>query len=114
MPSASSAVAPGQSALTFSRVGERTVVRHAFSTSPLKLLNPRNQGSAAWVYLASYGGGLVDGDALRIDIDVERGAIAVISTQASTKVYRSPHGASQQLRADVADDALLVLAPDPA
>jgi urease accessory protein len=110
---ASSAGAPGRGALTFSRVGERTVVRHAFSTSPLKLLNPQNHSSAAWVYLASYGGGLVDGDALQIDIDVERGATAVISTQASTKVYRSPHGASQQLHADVADGALLVLAPDP-
>jgi urease accessory protein len=99
--------------MTFTRVGERTVVRHAFSTSPLKLLNPQNHSAAAWVYLASYGGGLVGGDALRIDIDVERGAAAVISTQASTKVYRSVQGASQQLRADVADDALLVLAPDP-
>jgi urease accessory protein len=99
--------------MTFSRVGERTVVRQAYSTSPLKLLNPQNHSAAAWVYLASYGGGLVGGDALRIDIDVERGAAAVISTQASTKVYRSPRGASQQLRAGVADDALLVLAPDP-
>ena len=99
--------------MTFSHVGERTVVRHAYSTSPLKLLNPRSHSTAAWVYLASYGGGLVGGDALRIDIDVERGAAAVISTQASTKVYRSPRGASQQLRAGVADDALLVLAPDP-
>ncbi|HYS53090.1 MAG TPA: urease accessory protein UreD [Thermoanaerobaculia bacterium] len=99
--------------MTFSRVGERTVVRHAYSTSPLKLLNPQNHSAAAWVYLANYGGGLVGGDALRIDIDVERGAAAVISTQASTKVYRSPQGASQQLRAAVADDALLVLAPDP-
>jgi len=99
--------------MTFTRVGERTVVRHAFSTSPLKLLNPQNHSAAAWVYLASYGGGLVGGDALRIDIDVERGAAAVISTQASTKVYRSLQGATQQLRADVADDALLVLAPDP-
>jgi urease accessory protein len=100
-------------ALTFSSVGERTVVRRAFSTSPLKLLNPQNHSQAAWVYLASYGGGLVGGDALQIDIDVERGATAVISTQASTKVYRSPRGASQQLRADIADDAMLVLAPDP-
>lgn len=111
--SPSSAVAPGRGALTFSRIGARTVVRRAFSTSPLKLLNPQNHSPAAWVYLASYGGGLVDRDALRIDIDVQRGATAVISTQASTKVYRSPHGVSQQLRADVEDDALLVLAPDP-
>ncbi|MGZ4809654.1 MAG: urease accessory protein UreD [Thermoanaerobaculia bacterium] len=110
---ASSAVAAGRGKLTFSRVGGRSVVRRAFSTSPLKLLNPQNHSTAAWVSLASYGGGLVDRDALRIDIEVERGATAVISTQASTKIYRSPHGVSQQLLADVADDALLVLAPDP-
>src|SRR5260370_8394377 len=90
---------PGRGALTFSRVGQRTVVRRAFSTSPLKLLNPQNHSAAAWVYLASYGGGLVGGDALRIDIDVERGAAAVISTQPSTKVYPSAQGASQQLPA---------------
>jgi len=73
----------------------------------------RREVPSACVDLASYGGGLVDRAALRIDIEVERGATAVMSTQASTKVYRSQHGASQQLRADVADDALLVLAPDP-
>ena len=109
----SSAAAPGQGALTFSSVAGRTVVRRAWSTSPLKVLNPQNHGSAAWVYLASYGGGLVGGDSLHLEIDVEARAMAVISTQASTKVYRSPRGASQHLRASVADDALLVLAPDP-
>jgi hypothetical protein len=96
--------------MTFSHVGERTVVRHAYSTSPLMLLNPQNHSAAAWVYLASYGGGLVGGDALRIDIDVQRGAAAVISTQASTKIHRSAQGASQQVRGLVADDALLDVA----
>src|SRR2546428_9897184 len=96
---ASSAVAPGRGTLTFSRVGQRTVVRHAFSTSPLKLLNPQNHSSAAWVYLASYGGGLVDGHALRLDIEGEPRATAEKGKQASTKAYRSPHGASQQHRA---------------
>ena len=103
----------GRGALTFSRVGDRTAVRRAFSTSPLKLLNPRYHGSAAWIYLASYGGGLVGGDALQLDIEVQRGAAAVIATQSSTRVYRSPRGASQAVRAEVADEALLVLAPDP-
>jgi len=104
--------APGTAALTFSRVRGRTVLTRAFSTSPLKLLNPINR-EAAWVYLANYGGGLVDGDRLQIDIDVQRGATAVIATQGSTKIYRGGRGTSQLLRAEIAADALLVLAPDP-
>lgn len=107
------ACAPGTGALAFARIGPRTVLQRAFATSPLKLLHPRNHGPAAWVYLASYGGGLVGGDAVRLDIDVGPGAVALVSTQASTKVYRSTLGASQQLHARVADEGLLVVAPDP-
>jgi urease accessory protein len=79
----------------------------------LKLLMPRNHGHAAWVYTASYGGGLVDRDAQSLTIDVGAGAAALISTQAATKVYRSPHGTSARLDARVADEGLLVVAPDP-
>jgi urease accessory protein len=81
--------------------------------SPLKVLNPRNAGASSWSYLATYGGGLVGGDALRISIDVGRAARALISTQASTKVYRSDVQASQDLSARIGDEALLVLLPDP-
>ena len=41
------------------------------------------------------------------------GAAAFVSTQASTKVYRSPRGTSAELRARVGPDGLLIVAPDP-
>jgi urease accessory protein len=88
-------------------------VARAYATSPLKWLTPRNHGSAAWVYASTYGGGLVDGDALCISIDVEPDAMALLSTQASTKVYRSPRGTSAETTARVAAGALLVSMPDP-
>jgi len=92
----------------------RSVVSHAYATSPLRLLMPRNHGHAAWIYTSSFGGGLVDGDRVEMNVTVEDGASAFISTQASTKVYRSPrYGAGAELRARVGDDALLVVAPDP-
>ena len=53
------------------------------------------------------------GDAIRMNVDVGSGARAVLSTQASTKVYRSLRPASQRLTASVHDDALLVVLPDP-
>jgi urease accessory protein len=63
--------------------------------------------------VASLGGGLVDGDALTLGVELERGACALVGTQASTKVYRSPRGTTQALRARVARDSLLALVPDP-
>jgi len=89
------------------------VLTRAIAASPLRLLHPKNSGTAAWVFAATYGGGLVGGDAIVLDVAVGPGAAALLSTQASTKVYRSDAGASQRLRARAADGSLLVLLPDP-
>jgi urease accessory protein len=103
----------GGGVIRFSNVRGVSVVTNVTAVSPLKLLNPKNAGSSAWVYAATYGGGLVDGDSVSVDITVERAATALVSTQASTKVYRAERGAAQRLRAHVDDDSLLVLLPDP-
>jgi len=79
----------------------------------LRLLLPTNHGHAAWVYTSSFGGGLVDGDGISLDVEVEAGAAGFISTQASTKVYRSIRGTSAEMRARVGAGGLLVVAPDP-
>jgi urease accessory protein len=114
LPYRSATVAPGQASLrVIARQDGRSVVSRAFATSPLRLLTPTNHGRAAWVYTSSYGGGLVDGDHIALDIDVGPGAAALVSTQASTKVYRSERGATSDLRARVADEGLLVVMPDP-
>jgi urease accessory protein len=105
--------APGAGELQFTNVRGATVLTRASAASPLRLLNPKNAGTSAWVYLATYGGGLVGGDSLSIHVAVDRGATGLVSTQASTKVYRSDRGATQRLRARVDDDSLLVLLPDP-
>lgn len=103
----------GEARLAFERVGSRTVVRTALAHSPLRLLTPRNHGHAAWVYTSSLGGGLVDGDQLSVDLDVGPGASALLSSQGSTRVYRSPRGCLNTLSARVGEGALLALVPDP-
>ena len=112
-PTAEPLAAAGTGILEFAYVCGETVLTRAFTTSPLKVLNPSHAGQSAWAYLATYGGGLVDGDTIAVHLDVGRGAAALVATQASTKVYRSPHGAAQTLLARVANDGLLVLLPDP-
>lgn len=104
---------PGTGRLRCTNVNGGTRVTRAFAVSPLKFLNPKLPGQAAWVYTATYGGGLVDGDAIDLDVEVDEGAHAVVTTQASTKVYRSTRESSQRLHARVGRNALLVVAPDP-
>jgi urease accessory protein len=89
------------------------VVTRALATSPLRLLTPRNHGRAAWIYTATYGGGLLGGDAIRLDVAIDSGAMAMLSTQASTKVYRSDRAVNNDLNAVVKPGALLAVLPDP-
>ena len=68
-----------------------TALTRVRAASPLKVLNPRNAGPSAWVYLATYGGGLLGGDALSVDVSVGAGAHALV---ADTSVNKSvPIGA---------------------
>ncbi|RKH59909.1 urease accessory protein UreD [Corallococcus aberystwythensis] len=103
----------GIARLAFERSGPRTVVRTALAHSPLRLLTPRNHGHAAWAYTSSFGGGLVDGDHLRLEVDVAEGATALLATQGANRVYRSPKGCRSDLCARVERDALLAWVPDP-
>ncbi len=105
--------AAGRGHVEIARHGARSVVTRAFATSPLRLLTPANHGYGAWIYMSSYGGGLVDRDRIDLDVTVRPGARAFLSTQASTKVYRSPNGTRSTIRGHVERDALLIAAPDP-
>jgi len=104
---------PGRARIAVVRSGAKSVVSRAYASSPLRLLTPANHGHGAWLYTSSFGGGFVDGDHIVMDVDVGRGATAFISTQASTKIYRSPAGTSSATYARIAADGLLVAAPDP-
>ena len=99
--------------LRIDRIGERSVVRAAFAKSPLRLLTPGNHGQAAWVYASTLGGGLVDGDQIRLEVAVSSGAACVLSSQGESRVYRSPSGCSHELRAEVEERGLLAVIPDP-
>ena len=103
----------GLAHVTFSRAGSRTVVERCFATNPIKLFSTRGQSGACWVYGATLGGGFVGGDEVHMTVGVRPGAIALLTTQASTKVYRSLKPASQSVRAEVADSSLLAVIPDP-
>ncbi|MDO7847001.1 urease accessory protein UreD [Hymenobacter sp. M29] len=82
---------------------------------PLKLLQPASHSRAAHVVLSSYGGGMVAGDVIRLRVKVDAGARLILSTQASTRIFRSIDGAvaEQHTAGVLGKNALAVIFPDP-
>jgi urease accessory protein len=89
----------------------RSAVHRARPSGPLRLLCPRRPGPVAWVVASNLGGGLVDGDDLALEVTVERGATCVVTTQASTKVFRG--AARQRTRVTVGEAGAAIVVPDP-
>lgn len=85
-----------------------TSLAEAHASSPLRYVVPTfpSQGAGRSVCLVTFGGGLVDGDRIELDVVVEEGATLVLFTQASTKVFR---GSSVQLLRARVDGTLVVL-----
>ncbi len=97
------------------QIDGRTVPLRLRATSPLKLLTPRRRSRAAWVIASSYGGGLVAGDAIEMEIHAGHDTTLFLGTQASTKIYRSTSGQScrQTISLTAEAGSLCVIAPDP-
>ena len=86
----------GELRLTLARSGRRTVVARRSHLGPLNIQRAfYPEDDVAHVYLLHPPGGVVGGDALAIDIDVQHGAHALITTPASGKLYRSDGRAAQ-------------------
>ena len=94
----------GQSAVTRARAG-----------SPLKLLVPRSKSEVARVSVATYGGGMLAGDETRLRVRLRADARAIVSTQSSTKVFKSIDGRTtrQSLAATLEPGAIGAFVPDP-
>lgn len=104
---------PARLSLQARRDGDATRV-HARHDGPLRLLKtlyPEGPGVAHAV-LVHPPGGLVGGDRLDIDIDVQPGGHLLVTTPAATRFYRSNAGeAAQVVHARVGDGARLEWLP---
>jgi urease accessory protein len=126
----------GQGHVVVSLIGTRAVLSTLRYSYPLKLMAPdgRSRPDVQTLYMLSYGGGLVSGDRISLDIDLDANTILCLLTQGSTKVYRTRAGrppsaaiparpepkaktpspaTRQMLRARVAEGATLFLLPAP-
>jgi urease accessory protein len=96
--------------------GEATRLGTCYQQIPLRLMPPfvLDGEAASLLYLLNLTAGLLDGDAHLVELDVQRGANAVVTGQSATRVH--PAGgsfATQQWDVKVDDDACLVALPGP-
>ena len=94
----------------------RSVATRVLAHSPLRLLTPRRcPGNAAWVFTSTFGGGLVAGDQIDLNVHVGANANCALATQASTKVFRSLAGEAngQTLTLHAMAGATCIVLPDP-
>jgi len=103
------------SELTVALVRGRSRLTASKSRQPLKILNPATNAGSCHAVLSSYGGGLVAGDAIRLQVRAEAGTCLLLSSQANTRIFRSDTGAvaEQHLAGTLAAGALVVSFPDP-
>ncbi|KAL9936678.1 hypothetical protein V8E36_004746 [Tilletia maclaganii] len=113
----------------------RAIFSHLEFAFPLKLIHPRTSShnanaqiqpasnAVAALYIVSYGGGLVSGDQVELDIDVGSACTLLTLTQGSTKVFKMRtrsatrkediEWTSQYFRYLVRPEACLLVLPDP-
>lgn len=108
----------GSLRLVVQRVGGRTRIAELECSGPIQVLRCHYLDSAApdiaSVTIASPSGGVLQGDRLRIAVEVRPGARLMLDTQSATRLYRMPaRPALIEARFGVADGGWLEYVPDP-
>lgn len=104
---------PGRLALNYRRDGDRTLAhdRHSGPLRVLQSLYPEGQGICHHV-LVHPPGGIVGGDALHVEANLQAGSHALITTPGATRFYRSAgETALQSVVAQIDDGARLEWLP---
>ncbi|KAK4163574.1 UreD urease accessory protein-domain-containing protein [Cladorrhinum sp. PSN259] len=118
-PFPKSSSSPGEGRIVAKLLPEGVSGLETFSYQyPLKLISPSrpSETKSVLVFLLSYGGGLVAGDNVKVEVDVLANARLTIVTQGHTKVFNSvtPDIVTRQtMHVNIAPGAALCLLPDP-
>ncbi|MBB4823446.1 urease accessory protein [Sporosarcina luteola] len=94
----------------------RTIAKDAYFQGALKVMRPIYLDDSGQVcyYILNPGGGYLDGDRYKMQFALEKQARATITTQSSTKVYKTPNDhAYQEAEIIIKDGSYLEYLPDP-
>ncbi|HTW93664.1 MAG TPA: urease accessory protein UreD, partial [Tepidisphaeraceae bacterium] len=94
---------------------DRTVITRLHAPAPLLIRTPQSATDFSLAVCASLGGGLLAGDTIDLRCIAEAHTKSCITTQSSTKIYRSINGAqtSQSAVVHLHAHAMMLWIPDP-
>ena len=105
----------GELYLRIAQDGDRSIAVDQYHRGALRVFRQLyldGTGQVAY-YVVNPGGGYLDGDSYLTEVEVLQGASAVLTTQAATKIYRTPTCAVRQdTRVSLGPWAVLELVPD--
>ena len=105
----------GELHLRIARGGDRSIAVEQYHRGALRVFRPLYLDETGQVtyYVVNPGGGYLDGDSYVTEVEVLQGASAVLTTQAATKIYRTPTcPVRQDTRVSLGPRAVLELVPD--
>lgn len=88
----------GQLQITLKQRGEKTTVAALRQAAPLRVIRPfypEGEGPAH-LYLLNTTAGILQGDRIEISLRLEKGAHAVVTTPAATRIHPMPSGEARQ------------------
>ncbi|MBM4765426.1 urease accessory protein UreD [Bacillus sp. B15-48] len=94
----------------------KTVAKRAYFQGAFKVMRPIYHDDSGQVcyYLLNPGGGYLDGDRYRMEVSLDEGAAATLTTQSATKVYKTPKSlAYQETEITLKKGSILEYLPDP-
>ncbi|MDQ0200511.1 urease accessory protein UreD [Neobacillus ginsengisoli] len=102
--------------LVCERKDEKTILRESYSEGAFKITRPvyLTRSGEAYLYVMNPGGGYLEGDSYKMEIHLEKGAEAVVTTQSSTKIYKTRDlPAFQEMEIFLKKGSILEYLPDP-
>jgi len=102
--------------LSAARKKEKTIFTETYSEGAFKITRPvyLTSSGEAYGYVMNPGGGYIDGDFYKISIALEKDAEGLLTTQSSTKVYKTrTKPAIQEMDIHLKKGSLLEYLPDP-
>ena len=104
----------GELHLRIARGGDRSIAVEQYHRGALRVFRPLylDESGQVTYYVVNPGGGYLDGDSYLTEVEVLQGASAVLTTQAATKIYRTPTcPVRQDTRVSLGPRAVLELVP---
>lgn len=96
--------------------GNRSTISRLEFTYPLRLTATKSEDLVQRIYMINFGGGLVSGDVIHLEVKTIGTAYLILLTQASTKVHKQVSHNSQTkqtMNVEIMDSSSFVLIPEP-